>query len=175
MAAFRPEGQLIWLGGIGILRFRMPYVVYDHCTRVRREVIHMHAFSAHSHFHREALVMPLALGSTLGFMHFADWPALDLFQALVVVVGLVYLFVRRRDPRHTTPLLWYCVPTVLLDVMSKLVLYPHYSICFYPIQFVVVGVAVSAVIQDMKPRDRALKYVTAADGCVGWLPGCCRQ
>ncbi len=163
MAAFRPKvGWRIWLGGIGIFAASyVPYVVYDLLHQGYDVKLYMHAFSAHSHFHREALVMPLALGSTLGFMHFADWPALDLFQALVVVVGLVYLFVRRRDPRHTTLLLWYCVPTVFL-MMSKLVLYPHYFICFYPIQFVVVGVVVSAVIQDMKPRDRALKYVTAA-------------
>ncbi len=77
----------------------VPYVVYDLLHQGYDVKLYItHAFSAHSHFHREALVMPLALGSTLGFMHFADWPALDLFQALVVVVGLVYLFVRRRDP-----------------------------------------------------------------------------
>jgi 4-amino-4-deoxy-L-arabinose transferase-like glycosyltransferase len=162
-AAFRPKaGWRIWLGGIGIfLVSYAPYVVYDLLHQGYDTKIYLHAFSAHSHIHPEALLTPLALGSTLGFMHFADWPALDLLQLLLFVAGVVYLFFRLRDPKYATLLLWYLVPTAFL-LISKLVLYPHYFICFFPIQFVVVGVVVSAVIQDMKPRDRALKYATAA-------------
>jgi 4-amino-4-deoxy-L-arabinose transferase-like glycosyltransferase len=163
LAWFRPKiGWRIYLGGVAILfSSYVPYLAYDVFNRGYNAKIYLRAFSSHSHFHPEALLTPLALGSTLGFMHFTDWPLLDVLQTLLFIAGVVYLCFRRRDPRYAILLLWFCVPLAFLMV-SKLVLYPHYFICFYPIQFIVVGVAVNAAMQNLRSRDKVLKYVIPA-------------
>jgi hypothetical protein len=156
---FRPKiGWRFILGGIGIVvASYVPYIAYDLLNHGYDTKLYLHAFSAHSHFHREALMTPLALGSTLAFMHFSNWPALDLVQLLFFIGGLVYLFFHRKEAKYAILVLWCCVPTAFL-LFSKLVLYPHYFICYFPIQFVVVGVMASALLQSMQARDRGLRY-----------------
>lgn len=163
LAWFRPKIRWgTYLEGIVIsLSLYVPYLVFDLLTRGYNAKMYLHALSSPSRFHTEALGTPLALGSTLGFMHFANWPALDLLQAFLLAMGVVYLFFRRRDSRYAILLLWFCVPWAFL-LVSKLDLYPHYFICFYPIQFVVVGIVANALMQYLQARNKVLRYVTPA-------------
>jgi 4-amino-4-deoxy-L-arabinose transferase-like glycosyltransferase len=163
MAWFRPKIRWgSYFGGIVIvLSLYAPYLVFDLLNRGYNAQIYLRALSLPSRFHPEALTTPFALGSTLGFMHFADWPSLDMLQALLLAMGVVYLFFRRRDSRYAILILWFCVPSAFL-LVSKLDLYPHYFICFYPIQFVVVGIVANALMQDLQSRNKVLRYVTPA-------------
>jgi hypothetical protein len=107
------------------------------------------------------LFTPLALGSTLGFMHFMELPLLDMLQLWLFLMGVVYLVFHRRDPRFAILMLWFFVPSVFL-LVSKLDLYPHYFICFYPIQFVAVGIVAHAMMENLRQRHKALRYVIPA-------------
>ena len=163
LAWFRPKiGWGCYLAGIVIaLLIYAPYLVFDLLHRGYNVKIYLRALRLPSRFHPEALTTPFVLGSTLGFMHFVDWPSLDVLQALLLAMGVVYLFFRRSDPRYAILILWFCVPSVFL-LVSKLKLYPHYFIFFYPIQFVVVGIVADALMRNLQPRNKVLSYVTAA-------------
>lgn len=160
---FRPKvGWGTYLGGVAIaFSFYVPYLVFDLFNRGYDTKIYLHALSLPSRFHPEALIAPFIFGSTLGFMHFMDWPFLDLFQVLLVAMGMVYLFFHRSDPRYAILLLWCCVPSAFL-LISKLVLFPHYFICFYPIQFVLAGIMANTRMHDRSSRKDVLRYVIPA-------------
>jgi 4-amino-4-deoxy-L-arabinose transferase-like glycosyltransferase len=160
---FRPKiGWGCYLGGIGIaLLIDTPYLAFDLLNRGYNLKIYLRALSLPSRFHPEALTTPFVLGSTLGFMHFVDWPSLDVLQAFLVAMGVVYLFFRRSDPRYAVLILWFCVPLVFL-LVSKLDVQPHYFIFFYPIQFVLVGILADALMRNLQPRSKVLSYGTAA-------------
>lgn len=163
LAWFRPKvGWRIYLSGFAIgLALYIPYFLFELMNRGYNAEIYLRAFRMPSHFHPEALLLPFAFGSTLGFMHFFEWPLLDTLQLLFFVLGVVYLFFRWRDPRCAILLLWYFVPTAFL-VMSKLVLAPHYFICYFPIQFVVMGIAADMFMQNRRSRNKILGYVKSS-------------
>jgi len=163
LAWFRPKiGWGSYLKGIVIVvLIYAPYLVFDLINRGYDLKIYLRSLRLPSRFHPEALTTPFVLGSTLGFMHFVDWPGLDVLQALLLALGIVYLFFLRSDPRYVILILWFCVPSVFL-LVSKLPLYPHYFIFFYPIQFVVVGIVVDGLMRNLPPRNKVLSYVTAA-------------
>ena len=163
LAWFRPKiGWGCYLGGIVIaLLIYSPYLVFDLLNRGYNVKIYLRALSLPSRFRPEALTTPFVLGSTRGFMHFVDWPSLDVLQGLLLAIGLVYLFFRWSDSRHAILILWLCIPSIFL-LVSKLDLYRHYFIFFYPIQFVVVGIVAGALMQDLQPRNKVLSNVTLA-------------
>jgi 4-amino-4-deoxy-L-arabinose transferase-like glycosyltransferase len=161
LAWFRPRvGWRIYAGGIAIaLLSYAPYLAFDLLHGGYDAKVYLHAFSAPSHFHGDALIAPLQLASTLGFMHYADIAPLDLFQDLFLVMGLVYLLSRLNDRRYAILFLWFSVPVGFL-LFGNVALYPHYFICLYPIQFVIVGVMAHALMNDPHSRSRILHYAT---------------
>jgi len=163
LAWFRPKiGWGYYLGGIAIaLLIYAPYLAFDLLNSGYNFKIYMHAFSLPSRFHLETLTTPFVFGSTLNFMHFVDWPLLDVLQAFLVATGIVYLLFRWKDPRYAVLILWFCVPVAFL-LVSKLDMQPHYFIFLYPIQFVVVGILADALMRKLQQHSKVLSYGTAA-------------
>ena len=97
---FRPKiGWRIYVGGIAIVLFSYaPYIAFDLLNRGYNAKVYLHNLRLHSHFQRGAVITPFQLASTLKFMHFVDLPALDLIQAVLVVMGIAYLLFRSRMP-----------------------------------------------------------------------------
>jgi uncharacterized membrane protein len=159
---FRPKvGWGYYAGGIGLaLLIYAPYIAFDILNRGYNLQIYLRILNAPSRLHPESLTVPFVLGSTLGFMHFVDWPILDLIQGLLVAGGVVYLVFRLRAPNYCIPVLWLCVPLIFLFV-SKLDMPLHYFLFFYPIQFLLLGVLADALMRRLKAR-RVLSYSIVA-------------
>lgn len=163
LAWFRPElswSDYLKANAITLLIYA-PYVQFDLRNRGYNARIYWHTLRLPPHFRPEALTTPFTLASTLGFIHFVDWRPLDVLQVLFLVAGIIYLFFRMRNPKYAVLLLWFGVPTAFL-LMSKVVLYPHYFIFLYPIQFVIMGVMAEALIRNPQPRKNVLGYATVA-------------
>lgn len=163
LVLFRPKiGWAEYAKGIAVIFLSyIPYVVYDLQNRGYNAKIYLDTFRQPAHFHPEALYTPFIYATTMEFMHFVDWPVLDLLLVVLLGTGLIYFFIDLRDRRNVLLLLLFCVPLAFLSV-SKIALHGHYFIFLYPIQFVVLGIRVDAMARDLRPGRKLLKYGLAA-------------
>jgi 4-amino-4-deoxy-L-arabinose transferase-like glycosyltransferase len=159
---FRPKvGWGYYAGGIGlVLLIYSPYIAFDILHHGYNWEIYLRHGNLPPRLHPEALTVPFVLGSTLGFMHFVDWPWLDVVQGLLIAAGAVYVMFHLREPNYFITLLWLCVPALFL-LISKLDMPPHYFLFLYPVQFVLLGILGHALVRRLE-ANRVLRSGVAA-------------
>lgn len=160
---FRPRvGWGYYAGAVGVaVLLYAPYVAFDILNQGYNLEMYLQTLDLPSTFRPETLVAPFLLAGTLGFIHFLDWPVVDLLQGLLVAASVVYLFFRWRERNYLIPLLWLCVPSLFL-LVSKLDLQLHYFIFLYPIQFLLLGIVADALVLWLQTKGKALVYGVAA-------------
>jgi 4-amino-4-deoxy-L-arabinose transferase-like glycosyltransferase len=159
LACFRPKvGWRYYAVAVGLVFcIYAPYLAFDLLNRGYNLERYLRLLNAPSRFHPEALTTPFMLGSTRGFMHFVDWPVLDLLQEILIAAGALYMFFPWMERKHIILGLWFCIPLLFL-LMSKLgMMPPHYFLFFYPIQFLLLGVLADALmgqatVKRLSPR-----------------------
>lgn len=156
---FRPRvGWSDYAIGIGVAALLYaPYLVFELLNRGYNSKVYLHTLNLASHFHPEALTAPFVHGTTFGFWHSFDWPVLDLLQACLIAAGVVYLCFRTKERTHFIALLWLFVPMLFFS-MSKLKLYHHYFLAFYPVQFLLLGVLTDALIALLQTKGKVPLY-----------------
>ena len=132
--------------------------------------------AAASHVDLESLKHVLALGSAqyfpmmMGYGFRGDWalPEVHLQNdlsvwlisaGLAICVGRLGVWLWRRRPatydweKYALLLLWFVVP-VFVSLRHPLEVYPHYYIAAYPVQFVLIGLALATPISALGRIDR---------------------
>lgn len=160
---FRPKvGWGYYAGGIGLVfLIYAPYVAFDIINPGYNWEIYLRHLDLPSRFHPEALTVPFVLGNTLGFMHFVDWPWLDVLQGILIAAGALYAMLHAREANYLITALWLGVPLVFLLISKLDVLPPHYFLFLYPVQFVLLGILANALMLQLEAR-RVLRSGVAA-------------
>jgi hypothetical protein len=131
----------------------LPYIIFDlqHNGRNLQLYLHPHASASSSPIKPEALTWPFVLGTTRDFFHYANVPGLDLLMTVLIIAGALYTLAPWREPKFLACGLWLLIPALCL-MFSKVELVPHYFIGFYPIQFVLIAIAVDALTKWCETR-----------------------
>ncbi len=154
---FRPKiGWGYYAAGIGIaLLLYLPYIAFDLLNGGYNLHAQMQASQLPFQFRPDAFVVPLMLGSTVGFMRFVDVDALDLVQMCFIVAGLIYALVRSAEWNYRIVVLWFCVPLLFLPI-SQINLQLHYFIFLYPVQFLLLGTCAAVITTRLRINHYAL-------------------
>ena len=148
-----------YVAGVGLLFFSYaPYFVFDINHGGINAKAYLEVLSRPSHFHREALFLPFQLASAKGFLSQSRLPMLDFLQMAMVGGGAIYAVARIREPSYLILTLWFLIPMMCLS-FSKLDLFQHYFIVFYPVQFILAAILVDALVRGLATKSKTLSMV----------------
>lgn len=141
-----------YMGGVGIVLLTyLPYIAFDITHQGRNLHLYLHPASSAAHFQSAALSTPFVLGTTGYFLHYFDFGLLDVITGALIGAGAIYALFNWRDAKLASCAMWFFVPVLFL-LFSKVDLVPHYFIAFYPIQFVLIAIALDALTKFNLPR-----------------------